>query len=93
MSGLLGYPDYASVSTAEKMAQSPDAVERMTVELREKAFPAAVKDLEELRAFSVRTPCSSSVPATSQCTSVDGVRLSDLVPYNLKTCLAIGVPE
>ena len=53
MAGLLGYADYASISTAEKMAQNPKAVVDMHAELREKAFPAAVRELEELQAFTV----------------------------------------
>jgi oligopeptidase A len=53
MAGLLGFADYASVSTAEKMAQTPAAVIDMHAELRAQAFPAAVRELEELRAFAV----------------------------------------
>eukprot|EP01047_Picozoa_sp_COSAG01_P075390 COSAG01_NODE_12908_length_1666_cov_1.362476_1_plen_508_part_10 len=52
MAGLLGFDSYASVSTAEKMAQTTEAVTKMTEDLRAKALPAAAAELETLRAFA-----------------------------------------
>ncbi|MFM8968466.1 MAG: M3 family metallopeptidase, partial [Vulcanococcus sp.] len=46
----LGYPHWAAVSLASKMADSEAQVETLLVELRGAAYPAAQQELEELRA-------------------------------------------
>ena len=51
-SALLGYNCYAEQSLASKMAPDIDAVARLTEMLREKAYPAAVKEMEELKVFA-----------------------------------------
>lgn len=52
-SRLLGYDSYAEVSLAAKMAPSVEAVEALLEELRRASYDAAVKDLEQLRAYAV----------------------------------------
>ncbi|WP_028008525.1 M3 family metallopeptidase [Solimonas flava] len=49
---LLGYANYAELSLATKMAESPDEVERFLVDLAQRAKPRAQADLDELRAFA-----------------------------------------
>jgi oligopeptidase A len=49
---LLGYPSYAQLSLASKMAPSVEAVEQMLEELRVASFPAAERDLDELRTLA-----------------------------------------
>jgi oligopeptidase A len=49
---LLGFHDYAEVSLATKMAESPDAVERFLLDLAARARPHARAELDELRAFA-----------------------------------------
>ncbi|NBO92508.1 MAG: hypothetical protein EBV06_09405, partial [Planctomycetia bacterium] len=46
----LGYPHWAAVSLASKMAESEAEVEALLEELRSAAYPAAQQELEELRA-------------------------------------------
>lgn len=46
---LLGYPDYAALSLATKMADSPEEVEQFLHELARKARPRALQELDELR--------------------------------------------
>ncbi len=50
----LGYPDWASVSLATKMADSVDTVERLLEQLRAAAFPAAERELAALAACAGR---------------------------------------
>ena len=52
---LLGFHNFAELSLATKMAESPAAVEQFLLELAAKAKPAAQKELDELRAFALRT--------------------------------------
>ncbi|CAN0358809.1 unnamed protein product, partial [Ectocarpus sp. 6 AP-2014] len=52
MANLLGYGSYAEVSLASKMADSVEAVDDLTAMLREKSYPAAERELEELRAYA-----------------------------------------
>ncbi|MFT4046045.1 MAG: M3 family metallopeptidase [Solimonas sp.] len=52
MARLLGYPNYAELSLATKMAESPDEVEQFLVDLARRAKPRAQADLDELRAFA-----------------------------------------
>jgi oligopeptidase A len=49
---LLGYKNYAELSLATKMAESPDAVERFLVDLAHKSKPRAQAEVDELRAFA-----------------------------------------
>ena len=49
---MLGFANYAELSLATKMADSPDAVERFLVELAQRAKPRAQAELDELREFA-----------------------------------------
>src|ERR687886_1457090 len=49
---LLGFNSYAELSLASKMAPNVEAVEKLLEELRRASYDAAVKDLEELKAFA-----------------------------------------
>lgn len=49
---LLGFANYAEVSLATKMAESPDAVERFLLDLARRARPRAEAELAELQAFA-----------------------------------------
>ncbi|MEW6039583.1 MAG: oligopeptidase A [Pseudomonadota bacterium] len=49
---LLGFANYAELSLATKMAESPEQVLGFLNDLAEKALPFARRDLEELRAFA-----------------------------------------
>ena len=51
---LLGFANFASLSLAPKMAQSPDAVIEFLRDLARRARPYAEKDLEDLRQFALR---------------------------------------
>ena len=52
MAQMLGYKCHAEKSLSVKMADSVEAVLNLTEMLREKAMPAAQKELQELRAFA-----------------------------------------
>lgn len=52
MSGLLGYSCFAEKSLAAKMAPSVDSVLELTEMLREKAMPAAEKELAQLSSYA-----------------------------------------
>ncbi len=49
---LLGYANFAELSLASKMAESPAQVEEFLLELAAKARPAAEAELQELQAFA-----------------------------------------
>ncbi|MFC2355037.1 MAG: M3 family metallopeptidase [Capnocytophaga ochracea] len=49
---LLGYPDYASLVLEERMAETSEKVMDFLNKLLAKAKPRAIKELEELKAFS-----------------------------------------
>jgi oligopeptidase A len=49
---LLGYDNYAQVSLASKMADSPEQVTQFLLDLAERARPYAKRDWEELRQFA-----------------------------------------
>ena len=49
---LLGFANFAEVSLATKMAESPAQIEQFLLELATKARPGALRDLDELRAFA-----------------------------------------
>ncbi|MGB3203513.1 MAG: M3 family metallopeptidase [Crinalium sp.] len=49
---ILGFNSYAELSLASKMAPNVEAVEALLEELRQVSYDAAVKDLEELKAFA-----------------------------------------
>ncbi len=49
---ILGFNSYAELSLASKMAPNVEAVEALLEELRQVSYDAAIKDLEELKAFA-----------------------------------------
>ncbi len=49
---LLGYNSYAEVSLARKMAPGVEAVEKLLQELCDESYNAAVRELEDLKAFA-----------------------------------------
>lgn len=49
---LLGFKTYAELSLASKMAKNVEAVESLLDELRSSSYDAALKELEELKAFA-----------------------------------------
>ena len=49
---LLGYPAFADVSLASKMAREPAEVKRFLADLARRAKPFAERDMEELRTFA-----------------------------------------
>ncbi|SEP89920.1 oligopeptidase A [Solimonas aquatica] len=49
---LLGFANYAELSLATKMAESPDEVEQFLVDLARRAKPRAQQDLDELAAYA-----------------------------------------
>lgn len=49
---LLGYRNYAELSLATKMAESPDAVETFLLDLAKRSKPRAQAEVDELRAFA-----------------------------------------
>ncbi|MGE0143046.1 MAG: M3 family metallopeptidase [Planctomycetota bacterium] len=51
---LLGYPDYAAMSLASKMAKDPSEVLELLESLRERALPAAQRDFAELKERAAR---------------------------------------
>ncbi|MCI0748931.1 MAG: M3 family metallopeptidase [Nevskiales bacterium] len=51
---LLGYRNFAEVSLASKMAESPETVERFLLDLAARAKPRAQQELDELRAYAHR---------------------------------------
>ncbi|CAM9448036.1 unnamed protein product [Phaeothamnion confervicola] len=52
MAGLLGFSSFAEVSLASKMAPSVGAVDELSEMLREKSYPAAVREMKALRAYA-----------------------------------------
>ncbi len=54
MAEILGYTTYAEVSLAQKMADSPSAVDAMIERLHSVAAPAAQRELEELRRYAAQ---------------------------------------
>lgn len=52
--GLLGFANFAALSIAPKMADSPDTVIRFLRDLSAKARPFAEKDVAQLRAFAAK---------------------------------------
>lgn len=57
---LLGFSSYAELSLASKMAPDVTAVEALLEELRLASYDAAVKDLEELKAFAAEKGAAES---------------------------------
>lgn len=68
MAGILGFADYAQVSTASKMAGEPAAVTDLLKRLQAKAYPAAQKEFAELSAFARARGHPSSSSATNSYT-------------------------
>ncbi|MDH6079793.1 M3 family metallopeptidase [Chrysosporum ovalisporum ANA283AFssAo] len=52
LASLLGFDNYAQLSLASKMASNVADVEALLEELRQASYDAAVKDLEQLKAFA-----------------------------------------
>lgn len=52
LAALLGYDDYAGLSLATKMAESPAQVEAFLVDLSRRARPQALREYAELEAFA-----------------------------------------
>ena len=52
MSQMLGYQNHAEKSLASKMAENVQDVNNLTEMLHEKAYPAAVQELADLKAFA-----------------------------------------
>ncbi|KAG5183849.1 hypothetical protein JKP88DRAFT_272094 [Tribonema minus] len=52
LASLLGFSTYAEVSLASKMADDVAAVDTLSEMLRDKAFPAAQRELEELQKYA-----------------------------------------
>ena len=57
---LLGYPTYAELSLARKMAPNVEAVEKLLEELRQSSYTAAVAEYAELKEFA-KTQGSSTL--------------------------------
>lgn len=57
---LLGFNSYAELSLASKMAPNVETVETLLEELRQASYDAAVKDLEELKAFAASKGASEA---------------------------------
>jgi oligopeptidase A len=57
---ILGFNSYAELSLASKMAPNVEAVEALLEELRRASYDAAVKDLEELKAFAAAKGASEA---------------------------------
>ncbi|WP_406665453.1 oligopeptidase A [Gallaecimonas sp. GXIMD1310] len=55
---LLGYGNYAELSLATKMADTPAQVEQFLVDLAVKSKPQGERDLQELRAFAAEQGCA-----------------------------------
>jgi oligopeptidase A len=51
-SKILGFNSYAELSLASKMAPNVEAVEALLEQLRQASYDAAIKDLEQLKAFA-----------------------------------------
>jgi len=52
LANLLGFKTFAELSLASKMAPNVEAAEALLEELRRASYDAAIKDLEELKAFA-----------------------------------------
>jgi oligopeptidase A len=57
---LLGFKNYAQLSLASKMAPNVQSVETLLEELRGASYDAAIKDLEELKAFATSKGASEA---------------------------------
>jgi oligopeptidase A len=51
---LLGYANFAEVSLATKMADTPDEIEKFLLDLNTRARPRALNELDELRRFATK---------------------------------------
>jgi oligopeptidase A len=60
LSNLLGFKSFAELSLASKMAPNVEAVEALLEELRRSSYDAAIKDLEELKAFAATKGAAES---------------------------------
>ncbi|NDJ20117.1 M3 family peptidase [Nostoc sp. B(2019)] len=60
LANLLGFKSFAELSLASKMAPNVEAVEALLEELRRSSYDAAIKDLEELKAFAATKRAAES---------------------------------
>lgn len=60
-SALLGYECFADKSLSSKMAPNVDSVLKLISMLREKSYPAAKKEMEEVRAFAKAQGCEEEL--------------------------------
>jgi oligopeptidase A len=60
LANLLGFKSFAQLSLASKMAPNVEAVEALLEELRRSSYDAAIKDLEELKAFAATKGAAES---------------------------------
>ncbi|WP_193196133.1 M3 family metallopeptidase [Nostoc sp. MG11] len=60
LANLLGFKNFAELSLASKMAPNVKAVEALLEELRRSSYDAAIKDLEELKAFAATKGAAES---------------------------------
>ncbi|MBD6618474.1 M3 family metallopeptidase [Komarekiella sp. 'clone 1'] len=60
LANLLGFKSFAQLSLASKMAPNVEAVEALLEELRRSSYDAAIKDLEELKAFAASKGAAES---------------------------------
>jgi oligopeptidase A len=61
VSSMLGYECFADMSLASKMAPNTQAVADLTEMLLAKAYPAAQRELEEVKAFAVAAGCNDEL--------------------------------
>ncbi len=84
---ILGYANYAEVSLAPKMAESPQRVMDFLRELAEKSLPRARAEFDELKAFATKKGCSDlqawDVPFYSEQLRTERYAISqeELKPY------------
>ncbi len=81
---LLGFESYAELSLARKMAPSVSAVEALMEELRLASYDAAVRELDDIKAFAqsaLETPLD--LAASSQIKSSEGTT-SEIKPLEIK---------
>ncbi|NKF22867.1 M3 family metallopeptidase [Solimonas marina] len=85
---LLGFGNYAELSMATKMADTPDEVEAFLVDLAQRAKPSAQADLDALRAFAQQrdglsdfAPWDAAYYAEKQKEETLGLSDEELRPY------------
>ncbi len=87
LADILGYANYAEVSLAPKMAESPDQVIAFLRELAEKSLPRARAEFDELKNFAASKGCDNlqawDVPFYSEQLRTERYAISqeELKPY------------